>query len=315
MARLLAFLLHWFLRLLVRPRLKPDVDVIAERSRLAELGKFGKPLPQNLVTIEANLSGISSTLLRTNYSDKFKVLYIHGGGFVWDLRSAYIHYAAQLCEPLEAEVVLPWYRLAPEHPFPAALEDCFAIYQHLLADGDSPENIVLIGDSAGGNLVLSCLMKIRERGFEMPCCAVLISPVTDLSEWSTSWILNGWSGRDPVFGKHTFPLLRHYCGEHSSVDPLLSPYYGEFSDLCPLLFISGEREALLDDSISVAKRARAAGTPVEMQVWKDMPHVFPMMHLLPQAKEAQQEIVDFIQARGRRSATSRTGSIIIGKGF
>lgn len=315
MTKFLTFFLHWFLRLLVRSRLKPDMDVVAERSRLEDLGRFGKSLPETLRVSDISTGGISSSLLETEQSSVVTVLYLHGGGFVWDLRSTYIHYVAQFCQPLEAKVIVPWYRLAPEHPYPAALDDCFGVYQELLSSGQHPKNIVLIGDSAGGNLVLATLMRIREAELAMPTCAVLISPVTDLAEKSSSWILNGWSGRDPLFDDTTFPLLRHYCGRHCPTDPLLSPYYGEFNDLPPLLFIAGERESLLDDSISIAKRASAAGTAVEMQVWKGMPHVFPMMHMLPQAKQAQKEIFEFIRIRANSMEAAGKVPVIVGKGF
>lgn len=314
MTRLLAFLLHWFLKLMVRPRLKADMDVVAERRKLENLGQFGKALPAELTITETAYSGVNTSLLKLPKTRDLKVLYLHGGGFVWDLRSTYIHYTAQLCEPLNCEVILPWYRLAPEHPYPAALNDCFDVYQQLLAEGATPSNIALIGDSAGGNLVLSTLMRIREAKLSMPACAVLISPVTDLAECSSSWILNGWSGRDPIFSEKTFPLLRHYCGNGSSFDPLLSPYYGEFYGLPPLLFFAGERESLLDDSISIVKRARAAGTSAQVQVWKGMPHVFPMMHMLPQAKSAHQEICNFIVSRGA-TLDAVNSPTVLAKGF
>jgi epsilon-lactone hydrolase len=300
------------LRLFVRRRIKPDMDVVAERARLTGFDKFSKALPSQITVQSLSCSEVFETTVvsNANRTGERVILYLHGGGFIWEMPGTYQSFVASMCLELNANAVIPWYRLAPEHPYPAAPEDCLACYRSLL-ETVAPENIVLMGDSAGGNLVLATLLRIRQENLAMPRCGVLLSPVTDLADQSSSWILNGWSGRDPLFPADAFALLRHYCGDTPRTEPLMSPYYADLSGLPALLFMVGDTESLLEDSISVAKQARAKGVEAELQVWRGMPHVFPLLHFLPEARRARREIRNFVLRQFEGKVTPSSAESLI----
>lgn len=296
---------RWMLHLFVKRNIKPDMDVVGERQKLSKFDRFASPIPAQIHASDETFSGVDVSFLANSAKNSpLVILYLHGGGFMWRMKPVYLSFIAEFCQRLGCEAWLPWYRLAPENPYPAGPEDCFAAYSALLEKGIAPENIVLAGDSAGGNLVLATLLRIRRANLGMPSGAVLLSPVTDLAEQSSSWILNGWSGKDPLFPKDAFSLMRHYCGDSSRTDPFMSPYYADFTDFPPLLFVVGMTESLLEDSISPAKKARAANIPVQVQVWRGMPHVFPVIGFLPEAKAVKAEIAEFMLACANGKASS-----------
>ncbi len=154
------------------------------------------PLPAQL-TIDKQADPIQGRWTRNADAARRVILYLHGGAFILRLPNTHTAFAAQFCAELGASAFLPWYRLAPEHPFPAAPEDCFAAYRLLLDAGYRPNDIVLMGDSAGGNLALSSLHLIRRAGLPCPAAAVAFSPITDFAEISATWRLNRW--RDPMY--------------------------------------------------------------------------------------------------------------------
>jgi epsilon-lactone hydrolase len=285
------------MKLFVKRSIRSDMDVVAERGRLSRFDRFASPIPPHIEIQGKEYSGVPVTYLANrNKASELVILYLHGGGFLWEMKAPYQSFVAEFCEQLKGDAYIPWYRLAPEHPYPAAPDDCFAVYRALLESGIEAKNIIVAGDSAGGTLALNTLLRIRESALEMPAAAVLLSPMTDLAEQSGTWILNGWSGKDPLFPKDAFSLTRHYCADWSRTDPLMSPYYADFRDFPPLMFIVSHAESLLEDSISVAKKARAAEVAVQVQVWRGMPHVFPIIGFLPEAREVKAEIRQFMQA-------------------
>ncbi len=221
------------------------------------------------------------------------LLYLHGGGFVIHAPPFFRHWGRRLAERLQAEVVIPDYRLAPRHRHPAAGEDCHAVYTALLADGRYPASVAVMGDSAGGNLVLATLLRLRDNGEPQPACAVPLSPATDLRFRSNSLQTN--AHRDAMVPPDALPgLCRAYAHPQDYDHHYLSPVNGDFRGLPPLAILVGSTEVLLDDSRRVATAARAAGVSTELYVWPGMPHCFPLFHFLPEARQALEVIAHFV---------------------
>ncbi len=183
-------------------------------------------------------------------------------------------FAARLSAATGMRVLLVDYRLAPEHPFPAAVDDCLAVYRALV-EGPTGRPRVIAGDSAGGNLSLVTLMQARDAQLPLPACAVLLSPATDISMSGPSIRYNAKA--DPMFSAGAGDLLPDlYCPGLERTLPLISPLHGDWSGLPPLYFLAGSTEMLLDDSVRAHDRAQQAGTSSRIDVWPDMPHVFPL---------------------------------------
>jgi acetyl esterase/lipase len=222
------------------------------------------------------------------------VLYLHGGGFMAHLPAAYRAFGRRLGDALGATVLLPAYRLAPEHPFPAGCDDCLEAYRWLLAQGFAPNRIVIAGDSAGGNLALVTAMRIRDESLPAPGCVVALSPTTDLTGGSASLKYN--CERDPLLVPEALQfVLTTYAPDADVIHPWISPIHDTFERLPPLLFHAGSIELLVDDSIRAAERARWARVPTELEIWPGMPHVFHMLDWLPEARTAMAAIERFVQ--------------------
>ena len=185
------------------------------------------------------------------------------------------------------------YRLAPEHCFPAAPDDCHAAYRWLLAQGYQPNEIVIAGDSAGGNLALATLQRIKAAGEPMPSCAVLLSPFVDCTLSGESMLSN--EPHDPMFTLSGMLVIRRlYVQPEQFMDPSASPLFADFSGLPPMLIQVGDIEMLRDDAVRTARKAHAAGVAVELEIWEGMPHVFQALTILPQAAAASERIVAYI---------------------
>ena len=221
-----------------------------------------------------------------------KLFYIHGGAFCLSFPNLHAGMVGRWCRRLGTRALMVDYRLAPEHPHPAAIDDCLVAYRFLLDRGVSADQIVVAGDSAGANLALAMLQQLRAAGLAMPRCAVLLSPVVDFTLSSPSLYSN--AGRDPMFTFQRLAELRLlYAKPEQFLDPRVSPLYGDFAGLPPLLFQAGEIEMLRDESVRAAVQARAAGVNVEVQVWRNMAHVFQALPL-PQAAAAEARLLEFI---------------------
>jgi epsilon-lactone hydrolase len=225
------------------------------------------------------------------------ILYLHGGAFMFRWPGVYSAMLERWCARLEARALMVDYRLAPEHPFPAAADDCHAAYQWLLAQGHDPRSIVIAGDSAGGNLALVTLQRIHEFDEPMPACVVLLSAGVDFTLSSRSMVTN--EGSDPLFDLADLVAMRgFYAPPERYLDPGVSPLFGNFAGLPPLLFQVGSREILLDESTRAAARARASGVNVEVEIWERMGHVFQALPL-PQAQAALEHMACFVEAHTR----------------
>jgi epsilon-lactone hydrolase len=226
------------------------------------------------------------------------LLYLHGGGYVMGSLSTIRPLAAQFMEATDADVLTLDYRLAPEDPFPAAVEDALAAYEWLLADGHDPCHVALVGDSAGGGLVISCLLMARDRGLPMPLGGVCISPWLDMTLSAPSVKQN--EDKDPQTPKWLLSeMADHYLAGEDPRNPLASPMFAELSGLPPLLLQVGGDEALLDDSVRLHERAQSAGVDVTLELWRGMPHVWHAFSpRLEQGTLAIRAASDWLRHRG-----------------
>jgi epsilon-lactone hydrolase len=235
------------------------------------------------------------------------ILYFHGGGFRLGSVSSHRELIARISEASGCRVLAINYRLAPEYPFPAPLEDALAVYDWMLNQGLEPENIAFAGDSAGGNLVLTAMLGLRECGLPLPAAGVLMSPWTDLAATGASYVSR--ADADPI---HQRPMIlaltKNYLGQDGDPrDPRVSPLYADLAGLPPLLIQVGDRETVLADSTVFADKARAAGLDVELQVWEGMIHVFQMFGAeLPEARRAIASIASFLNRHLRMNAAVRS---------
>jgi epsilon-lactone hydrolase len=225
------------------------------------------------------------------------LLYLHGGGYVIGSPRSHRHLAAALGGAAGAATLLPDYRLAPEHPFPAAVEDAVAAYRWLLARGVPPAGIVVAGDSAGGGLTVATLLALRDGGLPLPGAAVCISPWVDLTCSGASYATK--AAGDPIVTQTGVgEMARAYLGAADPRTPLASPAFADLAGLPPLLVQVGSEEVLLDDAVTLAERAKAAGVGATLEIWPDMIHVwhwfFPM---LDEGRKAIGVIGDFVRAR------------------
>ena len=229
------------------------------------------------------------------------ILYLHGGGFIAESRAIHDPLLAAIGRASGARGLMVDYRLAPEHPFPAAIDDAFAAWHFLLSSGIDPGRIVIAGDSAGGNLALVTAMRARDDGLPEPAGMVLLSPVLDLTFSGASMKRN--DGLDPLFRASAVRTLQsHYGAGVDPRDPRLSPGFGRLSGLPPTILLVGSSELLLDDTLRFAAKVR--GT--RASVWHDMPHVFPAFRGLKAGDRAIAEIGEFIRER-TKGATRGTG--------
>lgn len=237
------------------------------------------------------------------------VLQLHGGGYIAAVRNAYYVFAGLYNEVGNGcSVLTPDYRVAPEDPYPAALQDALASYQWLLDNGYSGEQIVLAGDSAGGGLAMALCMYLRDHEMPLPCGIVAMSPWTDLTASGESYETN--YERDPLFGntRESMIYLDDYAGTHDKSEPYLSPLFGDFYDFPPMLIQVGSLEMLLSDSVSVAEKARGQGVKVRLSVYEGMFHVFQMAYLnIPESKKAWAEVGKFFDVIKKTNVMQKEG--------
>jgi monoterpene epsilon-lactone hydrolase len=225
------------------------------------------------------------------------VLYLHGGGYVIGSPRSHRHLAAAIARAAGTTGLLVDYRLAPEHPFPAAVDDALAAYQWLLGRGLAPGRVVVAGDSAGGGLTVALLLGLRDRGLPPPAAGVCISPWVDLTCSGATYATK--AAVDPIVTRQsTTAMAQAYAGAHDLKAPLLSPLYADLRGLPPLLVQVGSDEVLLDDALGLAERARAAGVDVTVEEWPAMIHVWHwFLPMLTEAERAIGVVGEFVRTR------------------
>jgi len=261
-------------------------------NRLIRLGMARVRLPADVTREALSADGVSCERLTPRDSPNDRaLLYLHGGGFVFGLTPLHVEMVAHLARQMNIRALLVDYRLAPEHPFPAALDDCLTAYRWLLRQGLAARNVVVAGDSAGGNLALTSLLKLRDGGGPLPAAAACLSPVADLAGRGSP--PPGF--RDPLLPRKAVGLYsRSYVAEHDARDPLISPVLGDWRGLPPLLIHVGEDELLRADAVRVAELARAAGVEVRLEIYPRMWHVWQIFHGLPQTVQSLDDIARFL---------------------
>lgn len=264
------------------------IDVAALRENI-DLLAGSLVLPEEMQREQIDLGGVPTDLLIPADARAGAVLYLHGGGYVIGSRVSHGGIAGNIAAAAHRRTALPDYRLGPEHPFPAAIDDTVAAYQALLEDHPA-EQLAIAGDSAGGGLTLATLLALRERGIALPATAVCLSPWADLR--CTNKSMRTRADVDPICRASK---LRHmadlYLDGTDPATPLASPALADLRGLPPLLIQVGDAEVLLDDAIAVERRARATGVDVELEIWDEMVHVFQaFVGLLPDAQRAVDRI-------------------------
>ena len=240
--------------------------------------------------------GLEDTAERLLTENREVVLQLHGGGYIGKMKNAYRDFAVLYAKmPGERAVLSVDYRVAPEDPYPAALEDAYAAYQWLLEMGCEGNQIIVAGDSAGGGLALALCLYLKDKGEPLPKKLVLMSPWTDLAATGDSYETN--FEKDPLFGNTTDSMIysNAYYGEKDPKMPYISPLYGDYEGLPPMLFQVGGAEMLLSDSARAAKKAKAAGCEVKLTIYDGMFHVFQLgMKKMKESREAWKEIEEFV---------------------
>jgi acetyl esterase/lipase len=260
-------------------------------------GAMQQPLPEGAVVSGAVVGGIAGECVEiAGTSPRRVILQLHGGGYNAGSPVTHRKLAAYFALYGGARVFTPDYRLAPEHPFPAAPEDGLAVYDGLLGQGIAPADIVFIGDSAGGGLALTMLLMLRERGGPMPAAAVLLAPMADLTVSSESYVSNRAS--DPQITREGIAEAGiWYAGGRDLRDPLLSPVFADLTGLPPLLIHAGGIEVMLGEAEAIAERARIAGVNVTYKEWPGLWHIHHHeVPDVPEATAAVREIGAFIRA-------------------
>ena len=314
MASWQAYIAVWTLKRRFKPRLARAGADVSRMRKLMTPPPFR--VPRGVTVTPAHVGGIAGEWVEPTGGGRHTLLYLHGGG--------YFACSAETHRPITAgfaqqgfRVFAPDYRLAPEHPFPAAVDDAVAVYRGLIEHGlieqgligsrHLPRQIVVAGDSAGGGLALALLVASRDRGDPLPAAAALFSPWTDLAATGDSIRLN--DRRCAMFvGAQIGPGARRYLGGEDPRSPLASPLYADLSDFPPLLIHVGRDEVLLDDSRRLAERARAAGVAVDLKIWPVVPHAWQIIYpAVPEARQSISEASAFLNAavRARQAAGVR----------
>jgi len=273
-----------------RPPLAGDVGAMR-----AALESVSASPPEGTRVTPIQAGGVTGEWVAAPDAGQSAVLYLHGGGYVIGSPRTHRDLAARISQASGARLLVIDYRLAPEHPFPAALDDALTAYRWLLDQGIPPAAIGIAGDSAGGGLTLATLLRLRDEGVPLPACAVTLSAWTDLALTGTS--LTSRADTDPIVTREGLrEMAAHYVGTNTR-DPYASPLYADLAGLPPLLMQVGDAETLLDDTLRVAEKIRQTGGTVELEVYPEMIHVFQAFAvLLPEGQQAIRRIGAFLAA-------------------
>jgi monoterpene epsilon-lactone hydrolase len=283
----------------------PPSDSLTTAERRAQYERAEKvfPTPSDVKVERVNAPVAPAEWLRPPSAEPGRVvLYLHGGGYVIGSPRSHRHLASAIAGAAGASALLLDYRLAPEHPFPAAVEDATAAYRWLLDQAIAPERIVIAGDSAGGGLTVATLLALREARVPLPAGGVCISPWVDLTCSAASY--QTMAEADPIVRRAGVEeMAQAYLGTTSPRTPLASPVFADLRGLPPLLIHVGRDEVLLDDAVQLAERAKAAGVDATLDIYERMIHVWHwFLPMLDEAQTAVEAIGRFVRARGLTAA-------------
>jgi len=278
----------------------PAKDIVELRSRID--GAMGQlPLADGTSAVAVDANGVDAFLEKRDGGDNDPlVIYFHGGGYRIASALAYRAYCSHFAARAGVRVLNVHYRLAPEDPFPAAVEDAVSAYQWALANGTPASRIVLAGDSAGGGLTAAALIAIRDRGLETPAGGICLSPWVDLTNTSETYTSRASADKLFSLASATEASGLYLQGQDPKL-PLASPLFADLAGLPPLLILVGDAEVLLDDSRMLAARASDAGVPNELFVYPDMPHVWMLNYpAYPEAAQAFDQMAAFVSRVTRK---------------
>lgn len=283
---------------LLRSRAAPEMpDIGQARARFEKLAGFlGGASDANCEKIDAG--GVAAEWIRApGCAPERAVLYLHGGGYAIGSINTHRRLAYDISAASAAAVLVIDYRLAPEHPYPAAVDDAAAAWRWLLQQGFAPNRLAIAGDSAGGGLTIATLVNLRDRKLALPACAVAISPWVDLEGIGNS--MTARAAQDPMVQKDGLLWMAGmYLDGRDARTPLAAPLYADLEALPPILVQAGTAETLLDDSTRIAERLHAAGVEVRLSIWPNMLHVFPLFApVLSEGRDGCLEIGAFIRSR------------------
>ena len=291
-----AELLRFALRLLKNRRKRRDLPIATVRRRLELLERIVPGPLAGTRTAAVDADGVNALWTAVPGADEdVCILHFHGGGYVVGSAALYRDFIWRVGRAARARVLYFDYRLAPEHPFPAALDDAVKVYRWLAARID-PRRIVAMGDSAGGGLAMGTLGRLRDEGITLPGAAVLISPWTDLALTGES--LSNNVAADPMMDVRTFPALADcYLAGTDPRNPYASPLYGDAYGFPPTLIQVGSDEILLDDAVRMAAELKAAECRTEIEIWPRMPHAWHLYaRILPEGRTAIEHIGRFVRS-------------------
>lgn len=293
--------MNLWLRRVEKPQLAREQDPLKLRRRFEQQARWFFRGPREAHYAPGERGGVVTLDVSAVDGDGDTVLlYLHGGAYVMGSPQTHKTMVARLCALAKCRAVLPDYRKAPEHPFPAAVEDAVAVYRALLDDDLDASQILIGGDSAGGGLALALLGEICRLGLDQPAGLFALSPLTDMTFTSRSIAENAEADALlPV--SRTEDMKRYYLGDADPRDPRCSPLFADFTGACPVWLTVGDTEILRDDSVRLAERLDAQGVDVRLTVEHDLPHVWPMFHnTLPEARRSLEEIAGWITSRSTR---------------
>jgi acetyl esterase/lipase len=272
-------------------------DLARERKLLRGLERLIPDPPAGTRTEQIDAAGVMADRIMTSSSQCNRdLLFLHGGGYATGSSALYRGFSWRLATATRARLLLPEYRLAPEHPFPAALEDSVSVYRWMLANRVDPTRLAIIGDSAGGGLAFALLLRLRAEGLPDPAAIVALSPWTDLALTGPSLRLN--ARKDPMINPQRIAqYAKCYLAGTDARTPYASPLYGDFAEAPPTLIHVGSDEVLRDDAVRMADRFCAAGGHVQLEIWPRMPHVWHVFGpMLPEASQAIRRIGEFLDS-------------------
>lgn len=251
-------------------------------------------LPENIERKTISADGVAADwLIPADCAQDKVLLYLHGGGYIYGLTSLHLQMGAYLAQQMGVRVLMVDYRLAPKHPFPAALDDCVTVYRWLLKQGIDAHHVTVAGDSAGGNLTITSLMKLRDCGEPLPAAAACLSPVINFNDKVDEFN----EIYDPVLHPRAADFMnRSYIGGNDPQNPLISPAFGDWRGLPPLLVHAGEDEILRHDAAQIESLAQEASLDVQVKIYPRMWHVWQLHLTLPQATESLDEIAAFLKS-------------------
>ena len=272
-----------------------DLSVEVQRAKMEKYAKAAK-LPEDVTCKPAKGCPVPAEWVTPpEVNDDRVILSLHGGAYFLNYGNPHRNFVARIGRSAKMRVLIPDFRLSPEHPFPAALQDVTVAYQWLLKQGYSQMDIVAVGESSGGGLALATLLKIRDADTPFPAAVVCICPWVDLTGSGAS--MESKKKVDFINNpEHMKITAKLYAGDHNLKDPYISPLYADLTGFPPMLIQAANKDVLLEDSTRLAKQARKANVDVTLEVWDGMIHIFQLgVGFVPEARKAVENIVAFLR--------------------